>query len=126
MTATLQVLLVIFSVLLLILIIRDVSRSKIIFSDFSYWLLFSIFLILIAIFPKITEWLALLMGIKTVAFSVFLMVVTMLIMLTLSLSFRISILNRRFIQLTQNLALLENENARRLDRLEKNLKIINA
>ncbi|AHN72713.1 DUF2304 domain-containing protein [Aggregatibacter actinomycetemcomitans] len=126
MTATLQVLLVIFSVLLLILIIRDVSRSKIIFSDFSYWLLFSIFLILIAIFPKITEWLALLMGIKTVAFSVFLMVVTMLIMLTLSLSFRISILNRRFIQLTQNLALLENENARRLDKLEKNLKIINA
>ncbi|WP_080997978.1 DUF2304 family protein [Aggregatibacter actinomycetemcomitans] len=103
-----------------------VSRSKIIFSDFSYWLLFSIFLILIAIFPKITEWLALLMGIKTVAFSVFLMVVTMLIMLTLSLSFRISILNRRFIQLTQNLALLENENARRLDKLEKNLKIINA
>nr|AGO88197.1 hypothetical protein I23Cspa_0017 [Aggregatibacter actinomycetemcomitans] len=43
----------------------------------------------------------------------------MLIMLTLSLSFRISILNRRFIQLTQNLALLENENARRLDKLEK-------
>ncbi|OOF42976.1 hypothetical protein BKK49_01230 [Rodentibacter rarus] len=119
MTITLQILLVIFSILLLILIIRDVGRSKIIFSDFSYWLLFSIFLIIIAVFPKVSEWLALLMGIKTVAFSVFLMVVTMLIILTLSLSFRVSILNRRFIQLTQNLALLENENTRRLDKLEK-------
>lgn len=122
MDIILQILLIIFSILLLILIIKDVSQSKIIFSDFSYWLLFSLFLILIAIFPSVAGWLALLMGVKTVAFSVFLMVVTMLIMLTLSLSFKVSILNRRFIQLTQNLALLENENGRRLEKLEKNLK----
>lgn len=119
MTLTLQILLIIFSILLLISIVRQVNHARVIFSDFSYWLLFSTFLILIALFPKLSYLLAHLMGIKTVAFSVFLMVVTMLIMLTLSLSFKVSVLNRRFIQLTQNLALLEQEQQKQLDELKK-------
>lgn len=105
----LQITLVIFCIALLIMIIRQISRSRVIFSDFNYWIVFCLFLIILAIFPQIANFFSELVGIETPVFAVFLAVVFLLILLVLSCSFRISVLNRRFIQLTQKIALLEEE-----------------
>lgn len=118
MTLTLQVTLVTFCFVLLILIVRQIATSRVIFSDFNYWILFSILLIVMAIFPQIIIYIAQLIQIETPVVAVFLIVIFLLILLVLSASFRISVLNRRFIQLTQKIALLEHDLGKRIHNLE--------
>jgi len=114
MSIILQVTLIIFCIALLVIIIRQISSSRVIFSDFNYWILFGVLLIILALFPQLVQYFAALIQIETPVVAVFLIVIFLLILLVLSASFRISVLNRRFIQLTQKIALLEQN-------LEKNI-----
>ncbi|MGL5041790.1 MAG: DUF2304 domain-containing protein [Culicoidibacterales bacterium] len=107
MTVVLQVVLIVLCIGLLCLILHQISRSRVIFSDFNYWLIFIFSLLILAIFPGIATKIAQLIGVQTVVVAVFLAVIFFLILLTLSAFFRISILNRRFIQLTQKIAIME-------------------
>lgn len=107
MTPLLQIILVVFCVVLLFLIITQINKSRVIFSDFNYWLIFIVFLLLMAIFPQVAYWLAELLGVQTPVIGIFLIVIGLLILLSLSLTLRISVLNRRFIQLTQKIAIVE-------------------
>ncbi|MGL4971676.1 MAG: DUF2304 family protein [Culicoidibacterales bacterium] len=118
MTLLLQVLLTIFCILLLALIISQINKSRVIFSDFNYWLIFVVFLLLMAIFPEVAYTLADVLGVKNPVIGVFLIVIGLLILLTLSLSFRISVLNRRFIQLTQKIAIIEENTNHKLINIE--------
>ncbi len=118
MTLTLQILLIVFCLGVLITIVKQISSSRVIFSDFNYWLIFILALLFLAIFPKTADFVARLLGIQTVVFAVFLVVTFLLILLALSAFFRISVLNRRFIQLTQKIALMEEELEKRVERLE--------
>lgn len=118
MTLTLQILLIVFCVGVLITIVKQISNSRVIFSDFNYWLLFILALLFFAIFPKTADFVARILGIQTVVFAVFLVVMFLLILLALSAFFRISVLNRRFIQLTQKIALMEEALEKRVDQLE--------
>lgn len=118
MTLTLQILLVIFCIGLLTLIVRQISKSRVIFSDFNYWIIFVLFLLLIATFPSIVDVSAKLMGIQSPIYAVFLVVIFLLILLVLSCTFRISVLNRRTIQLTQKIALIEEEFRKKLSEFE--------
>lgn len=115
MPIILQVILVIFCIVLLTVIVRQISKSRVIFSDFNYWIIFVLFLLIIALFPSLVEFIARVVGIQTPVVAVFLMVIFLLILLVLSSAFRISVLNRRTIQLTQKVALME-------ETLEKRLK----
>lgn len=105
MTTTLQLLLLTLSLGLLIIIVRAIIKSRVIFSDFSYWLIFIIFLIALSLFEDSAVFIASIFGIQTPVIAIFLVIIGLLIMLVLSLALRVSILNRRFIQLTQNIAL---------------------
>lgn len=118
MPLTLQILLIVFCLGVLITIVKQISDSRVIFSDFNYWLLFILALLFLAIFPRTADFVARLLGIQTVVFAVFLVVTFLLILLSLSAFFRISVLNRRFIQLTQKIALMEEELEKRVEQLE--------
>jgi hypothetical protein len=109
MSTVLQVLLVVFCLGLLAIIVQQIKTSRVIFSDFNYWIVFTLLLILMALFPNVVTRIAMFMQIETPVFAVFLIVIFLLILLVLSASFRISVLNRRFIQLTQKIALLEHD-----------------
>ncbi|QPB43159.1 DUF2304 family protein [Rodentibacter haemolyticus] len=106
MTLMLQITLIIFSFLLLFFVIRQVNRSRVIFSDFNYWLVFILFLLLLSLSEKSASVLASILSIQTPVVAVFLVVIALLILLVLGLAFKVSILNRKFIQLTQNIALI--------------------
>jgi len=122
MSTVLQVLLIVFCFGLLTIIVQQIKTSRVIFSDFNYWIVFSFLLILMALFPNVVTTIATFMQIETPVFAVFLIVIFLLILLVLSASFRISVLNRRFIQLTQKIALLEHDLERQIeiDEREKN------
>lgn len=109
MTFVLQVFLGIFCFILLVTIIRRIIDSKVIFADFSYWLIFILFLFTIAIFPKIMVFIAQTLQIQSVINAVFLIVITLLILLVLSLTFRISNLKRQTIRLIQEVSLIKEE-----------------
>lgn len=105
MTSTLQFILLTLSFLILVSIIRAIIKSRVIFSDFSYWLIFIVFLIGLSLFENSAKFLANILGVQTPVIAVFLVIIGILTLLVLSLALRVSILNRRFIQLTQNIAL---------------------
>jgi Uncharacterized conserved protein len=109
MLPLLKALLIIVCVVLLALIVKQINKARVLFADFNYWILFLICLLIFAIFPELADYLSVILGVQTPIIAVFLGVVFGLILLLLSASFRISILNRRFIQLTQKIALLESE-----------------
>lgn len=109
MTATLQIFLVIFCLVLLFLVVTQINKARVIFTDFNYWLVFIIFLLVMAIFPQLAYILTSALGVQTPAIGIFLIVIALLVLLVLSLSFRISVLNRRFIQLTQKIAIIEEQ-----------------
>ncbi len=119
MTGILQMFLVVFCLILLYLIVTQINKARIIFTDFNYWLIFVVFLLIMAVFPQGAYWLADFLGVQTPVIGVFLIVIGMLILLSLSLAFRISVLNRRFIQLTQKIAIIEEETNNRLDKIMK-------
>lgn len=109
MTLTLQIILILLSVILLLLVINNINKAKVIFSDFSYWLVFIVFLIILAFTKDSAIYLSSLLGVQTPVIAVFLVVIALLILLVLNLALRVSVLNRRFIQLTQNIALLNHK-----------------
>lgn len=122
MPLVLQLTLIIFCLGLLFLIIRQISSSRVVFSDFNYWILFIVLLLILAIFPQLADYFAKIFNIQTPVIAVFLAVIFLLILLLLSASFRISVLNRRFIQLTQKIALLEHDLEKRVESLEDQKK----
>lgn len=119
MTPVLQIFLVIFCLILLFLVVTQINKARVIFTDFNYWLIFIIFLLVMAIFPQIAYILTSALGVQTAAIGIFLIVIGLLILLTLSLSFRISVLNRRFIQLTQKIAIIEENTNHKLSKIQK-------
>jgi len=109
MGIVLQVILIAFCLFLFGIIIQQITSSRVIFSDFNYWIVFTVVLTIMAIFPSSVVMIARLIQIETPVVAVFLIVIFLLILLVLSASFRISVLNRRFIQLSQKIALLEHD-----------------
>lgn len=115
MTVLFQALLIIFGLLLFGFILIRIVKSKIIFTDFNYWLFFILFLIVLAVFPHLPYFIAHLIGVYSETNTVFFLVIAMLILLTLSLSFRVSQLNRKIIELTQRIAVFDYEHSRKQD-----------
>lgn len=118
----LQITLVALCLALLFLIVKQIAGARVVFSDFNYWIVFIFILLIMALFPQGVSYLSQLLQIETNIVTVFLIVIFLLILLLLSASFRISLLNRRFIQLTQKIALLEHELESRVEKLEEESK----
>lgn len=117
MTPLLQIILVVFCVVLLLLIVTQINKSRVIFSDFNYWLIFILFLLFMALVPQVAYWFAEILGVQTPVIGIFLIVIGLLILLSLSLALRISVLNRRFIQLTQKIAIVEEETNNKIKKM---------
>lgn len=109
MTLLFQSLLIFFGLLLLFFIVSKIVKSKIIFTDFNYWLFFIFFLVVLAAFPQIPQFISNFVGVYSETNMLFFIVIGTLILITLSLSFRVSQLQRKIIELTQRIAVTEHE-----------------
>lgn len=117
MTLLFQSLLIIFGLLLFFFIVIRIVKSKIIFTDFNYWLFFIFFLIILALFPQLSKIFSDILGVHSETNTLFFIVIAILILIALNLSFRISQLNRKVIELTQKIAVTEHENEIKAERM---------
>ncbi|WP_279155163.1 DUF2304 domain-containing protein [Thomasclavelia cocleata] len=109
MTLTLQLILIILSVFLFLILIKSVKKGKL-RSDYALvWLLSSITLIIIAVFPQIAYFAADFIGVISTANMVFAFIIFLLIIVVYTLFVRVSSLEEKQKNLIQHIAILEKE-----------------
>lgn len=109
MAFKLQLALLIISVLFFIYITRSIRKSKVKL-DFTYfWIIFSIFLIVISAFPVIITKMTRLLGVDLDIHFLLVLIIFLLIYKCFTLSIQLSRLQERFENLVQSIALKENE-----------------
>lgn len=105
MTLGLRITLIVVSFLTLVYMARKVRRSQIRLEDSLFWFCFAALLFLVSIFPGIFYTLSALAGTMSVANFVFLFFIFVLLVSSFSQSVRISQLDTKLRDLTQQLAI---------------------
>ena len=105
MSPVLRVALIVVSVLVVFFVLRRIRRAQLNIDDSIWWILFSLLLLLISIFPQIAVWASELMGIQSPANFVFLFMIFVVLAKLFGLSIELSVLKHRLNRLTQKIAL---------------------
>ena len=109
MSISLRVLLIIVSVMNTLNILRRIRKSKLQIDYSIFWLVFSMILIVIAVFPQIVIKLAQIIGFQSPANMVFLLVIFALMFKSFQSTLEISQLQYKIEELTQKIALEEHK-----------------
>ena len=110
MSTTLQLTLILMSIVLFIVLIRNVKKGKL-RSDYALgWIVCSLALIIVSIFPQIAYFGASLLGVISPANIVFAFMIFMLIILVYMLFSKVSALEEKQKDLIQEIAILKKEN----------------
>nr|WP_295303430.1 DUF2304 domain-containing protein [uncultured Blautia sp.] len=109
MSIALRVLLIIVSVMNTLNILRRIRKSKLQIDYSIFWLVFSMVLIVIAVFPQIVIKLAQIIGFQSPANMVFLLVIFALMFKSFQSTLEISQLQYKIEELTQKIALEEHK-----------------
>ena len=105
MALSLRVLLIVGSVATSIYFLVQIRRSKIRIEDAIFWLLFSLGIIVLSIFPVILDYFAGLLGVLSPVNFLYLVVLFLLLVRVFRLTLRVSMLDCKLNQLGQNEAL---------------------
>lgn len=93
------------AVLFIVLVITTINRKKLLMKYSLIWLLASLCMLLIAIFPQIAEGITTLVGIQTTSNFVYLMAIIFLLALTFSLTVIVSVQANKIKKLVQTLSI---------------------
>ena len=107
MTPLFRIVLIAASLLTLAGIVRKVRNAKVDIENSIFWIGFSALLLILSIFPKIAEFIADLLGIYSTVNFIFLFVIFVLLVHQFTNSIRISQLENRVKELTQEIAVRE-------------------
>lgn len=107
MTPLFRIVLIIASVLTLTGIVRKVRNAKVEIETSIFWIGFSALLLILSIFPKIAEVIADLLGIYSTVNFIFLFVIFVLLIHQFTNSIKISQLENKIKELTQEIAVRE-------------------
>ena len=107
MSIPLRILLCLGAVFTFFYMSRQIRKNKLLLSHTVFWTVFSIGLIILAIFPGIATWTANMIGIESPANFVYLMVIFLLILKEFSSTLKISVLENKLTELTEHIALAE-------------------
>lgn len=88
MSIYLRIILVVISMLSMMNVMKRVRRFKLQIENSIFWIIFSLLLILVAVFPDPMFWLAELLGIQSPANMVFLFVIFILLIKTFNLTLK--------------------------------------
>lgn len=109
MAASLRVLLVCCAFLVLLFIVRKLKRDQIQVMDSIFWLLFSLSLLVLAVFPEIAFSLAYALGFEAPVNFVFIYVIAVLVMRDFSSTVKLAQLRERVMTLVQEIALRDQD-----------------
>ena len=109
MSIYLRIILVVISMLSMLNILKRVRKSKLQIEYSIFWIVFSILLILVAIFPQPMFTLAQILGIQSPANMVFLFVIFILLIKLFNMTIEVSQLQYKQQELVQKIALDENK-----------------
>lgn len=115
MTAILRIGLILISIMSFFVIIRKIRKSKIRIEDGLFWVTFSILLIIFAIFPGIIYLISDLVGAKSPANIVYLIIIGMLLVKLFFMSIHMSLLENKVVNLAQEMALKEKEDRDKIE-----------
>lgn len=104
-----QIILLIVSIIMLLFVVNRVQKNKVNIRYSVIWIIFCLFLILIAIFPGIVSSLSKLIGIQVPSNMIFLFVIFFLLCLIFYLYIKISKHNDEIIKLDYEIAKLKKE-----------------
>ncbi len=105
MSVTLRILCVVGAIGTFVLVCRRMRKDRIRIDDSIFWIVFSLTLIVIAIFPNIPAFLAHLLGFQSTSNFVFFATIAVLLARNFSLTLKISALSSRLDELVQEQAL---------------------
>lgn len=109
MSVGVRSILILFSVLTIVFIIKKIRQSKLQIEYSLFWIGFSIFLILISVFPQIVYWFTDLIGIQSPVNFVFLVIIFILIMKNFMMTIELSQLENKVKELVQELVVRNKE-----------------
>jgi hypothetical protein len=110
MSLTLQIILIVATILLFIILVKNVKKGKM-RTDYALgWIICSIALIILSIFPQVAFFAARLIGVISTANMVFAAIIFMLIILVYVLFNKVSMLEEKQKNLIQELAILKKKN----------------
>lgn len=107
MTITLRILLIVASLVTLFFTIYKIRQARIDISDTVFWILFSIFLLLMSIFPGVMNALSDFCGIQSPVNMVFLLTGAALVYKSFALTLKVSTLELKLKTLTASIAVRE-------------------
>lgn len=119
MSIVLRVVLIAASILTTIYIMRKIRNSKAQIEDSIFWILLSVLLIVISVFPAIPEAVTKLLGIMAPVNFLFLFMIFILLIKVFSMSLKISSLETKLRNLTQEIAIRGKEEERKQEEYEQ-------
>lgn len=109
MTIALRVCLILVSIITMLYMMRKIKQSKLQIEYSVFWIIFSLVLIIISIFPQILIGLASLLGVASPANLVFVIFIFVLLLKIFMMTIELSQLENRVKELIQQIAISEKE-----------------
>lgn len=109
MSIVLRIALIVVCVTACVYVLRKIRRAQMEIDDAIYWIIVSIVLVIISIFPQIPDFFSDLLGIQSPSNFVFLSVIFVVIVKLFSLSLEVSALKQKLKSTIQNVAIREKE-----------------
>lgn len=109
MSAVFRIILIAASVGTCVYISGKLKKAQVNTHDTIFWILFSLILIVISLFPGIADWLAVRMGIYSTVNMVFMIIIFALLLRVFQLTVKTSLMEHRIHILVEELAIREKE-----------------
>ena len=111
MSTVLRVVLIVVSVIVVFFAMRKIRKAQLNIDDSFFWILFSLILLVISIFPQIAIWASELLGIESPANFVFLFMIFVVVVKLFQLAIDLSVLKHRLNRLAQKTSLNRHDDA---------------
>lgn len=115
----LRVLLIIMSVFTFAFVIKQIRKNKIEIGESLFWIIISIILIVISVFPQIAGFFTKLLGIQSPSNFVFLVAIFIVMLKLFTLSIDVAKLKQKLKSLIENVALKEKELDEKIQQINK-------
>lgn len=109
MTLTIRIILIVISVFTFIYAIRKIRKSQMELADVFFWMISSIGLVVLSVFPRIASFFANLIGIQSELNFVYISIIFVILIKLFSLSIEVSQLKVKLRSLIQEIALRDND-----------------
>lgn len=120
MSATLRVILLVAAVAFVVWILHKIRKLKVKMEDAIFWVIFSVILCVLGLFPEVTYWLTGVVGIMSPANLIFMVIIFLLLEKVFTLSIVVSQLEEKVTVLSAEIALRSHSADKRLDGVEIN------